>query len=218
MHRVLEPEIMEDRDQSVAYAAADFSTTNQLFVDGLLRDYPDAGDQIVDIGCGPCDVMIRLARLRPSLRITAVDGSAEMIGIAEQAIAAAQLKSRVTPMKGYIPGLPLTEHSFDVVLSKDLLHHLPEPTVLWNEAKRLGRKGAVLYVMDLVRPPTADAARNIVETAAGNEPPILKEDFYNSLCAAFTLEEVRQQVQQCSLKVSVEPFGSRHMLIKGQLE
>ena len=32
MERVLEPELMDDELQSIAYAKADFSTSNQLFV------------------------------------------------------------------------------------------------------------------------------------------------------------------------------------------
>ena len=40
MERILEPELMEDERQSIAYAKADFSTSNQLFVDGLNRDFP----------------------------------------------------------------------------------------------------------------------------------------------------------------------------------
>ena len=41
MKRILEPEIMEDREQSLAYARADFSATNKWFVENLVSDYPD---------------------------------------------------------------------------------------------------------------------------------------------------------------------------------
>lgn len=41
MERVLEPEIMNDEQQALAYAKADFSTSNQWYVDHLLADYPD---------------------------------------------------------------------------------------------------------------------------------------------------------------------------------
>jgi putative heme-binding domain-containing protein len=61
MLRTLEPEIMDDGEQSLAYANANFSTSNQWFVDHLLADYPEALHNVVDIGCGPCDVMLRLA-------------------------------------------------------------------------------------------------------------------------------------------------------------
>lgn len=217
MERILEPEIMNDEQQALAYAKADFSTSNQWYVDHLLADYPDQLDHVLDIGCGPGDVMLRLATARPGTRITAIDGADAMIALARKAVQTAGLQTRITAQQGYIPGLPLMEHSFDAILSKDLLHHLPDPMVLWNEARRLGRPGAAIYVMDLMRPQSAQATRNIVETVAGDELPILKDDFYASLCAAFTPEEVKAQVKRSGLPLEVTQVSERHMVIKGLL-
>jgi len=215
MDRVLEPELMNDEQQALAYAKADFSASNQWYVDHLLADYPIELGNVLDIGCGPGDVMLRLASALPSVRITAVDGSSAMIELARNAVRSAGLEQRVTPVQGYVPGLPLEERSFDAVLSKDLLHHLPDPMVLWSEARRLGRSGAPLYVMDLVRPESPQAAHDIVETVARDELPILKADFYASLRAAFTLEEARAQVKQSRLPLDVTRVSDRHMVIKG---
>jgi len=217
MERILEPEIMEDAEQALAYAKADFATSNQWYVDHLLADFPKSLGNVLDIGCGPADVPVRLARAHPTIRITAIDGSAAMLELAQKAVEAARLQKRIATVQGYIPGLPFDEHSFDAVLSKDLLHHLPDPIVLWSEARRLGRRGAALYVMDLFRPASTDAARTIVETVAGKEHPILKEDFYNSLCAAFSVEEVRSQIKQSGLGLDVIQISDRHMLIRGLL-
>lgn len=140
-----------------------------------------------------------------------------MIELARKAVANAGLEQRVTPLQGYIPGLPLAERSFDAILSKDLLHHLPDPMVLWSETRRLGRSGAAIYVMDLMRPESPQAARNVVETVAPNELPILKADFYASLCAAFTFDEARAQVKRSGLPLEVAQVSDRHMVIKGVL-
>lgn len=215
MERILEPELMDDEQQSLAYAEADFSTSNQLFVDSLVGDFPTHLHTIVDIGCGPADVVIRLARAAPRASITALDGSAPMIALARTAVRAAGVDDRVTLLHTRIPGPPPASQSFDAVLSKDLLHHLADPTVLWNEVKRLGRPGAAVYVMDLVRPEGEDAARAMVKEGAGSEHPILQHDFYNSLLAAFTMDEVRAQVADAGLDLTVAPIGVRHMLIRG---
>ena len=66
MERVLEPELMTDEQQALAYAKADFSTSNQWYVDHLLADCPVELGNILDIGCGPGDVMLRLASARRS--------------------------------------------------------------------------------------------------------------------------------------------------------
>ena len=217
MERILEPELMDDEQQSVAYAEADFSTSNQFFVDSLVRDFPTHLRDIVDIGCGPADVVIRLANAVPGAVITALDGSAPMIALGRAAVGAARVDDRVTLLHARIPGPPPATQSFDAVLSKDLLHHLPDPQVLWSEVKRLGRSGAAVYVMDLVRPETPEAALAMVQDGAGSEDPILQRDFYNSLLAAFTLDEVRSQLSTAGLDMTVALAGVRHMLIRGIL-
>jgi len=217
MERRLEPELMDDEQQSIAYAQADFSTSNQLYVDSLVRDFPEHLRTVVDIGCGPADVVIRLARAVPHAAITAVDGSAPMIALARRAAREAGVADRVTLLHARIPGPPPPSHAFDAVLSKDMLHHLPDPMVLWNEVRRLGRPGAAIYVMDLLRPPSEEAARAMVAEGAGSEHPILQHDFYHSLLAAFTMDEARAQVAAAGLDLTVRPIGVRHMLIAGTL-
>ena len=215
MERVLESELMDDELQSIAYARADFSASNQFFVDGFINDFPQRLRTAVDIGCGPGDVMIRLARALPDLHITAIDASAPMIALARGAVMTEGASDRIELVQGYVPGVALQAHSFDAVLSKDLLHHVPDPSVLWKEIARLGRPGAVVYVMDLVRPPTREEAHRIVDRVAGREDPILREDFYNSLCAAFTVDELREQVAAAGLDLEVRQASDRHALISG---
>ncbi len=160
---------------------------------------------------------MRLAQARPSIRITAVDGSAAMIELAAQAVRGAGLGARVAAMQGYILGLALPEQSFDAVVSKDLLHHLPDPAALWSEARRLGRPGGILYVMDLIRPATHQEARDTVERVASGEQPILEQGFFNSLCAVLAMEEVESQLRHAGLTLEVGRIGDRHMLIRGRL-
>jgi ubiquinone/menaquinone biosynthesis C-methylase UbiE len=208
---------MDDEQQSVAYAKADFSTSNQFFVDSVVRDFHGHMHDVVDIGCGPGDVEVRLARAVPGVHITAVDGSAPMIALARVAVHSAGLDSRVTVVQGYIPGASLREHGYDAILSKDLLHHLPDPSVLWREVSRLGRTGGAVAVMDLIRPATPGDARRIVDAVAAGEDPILREDFYNSLCAAFTIDELREQLATAGLTFDVMKVSERHVLIRGIL-
>jgi ubiquinone/menaquinone biosynthesis C-methylase UbiE len=213
--RILEPEIMDGEVEAKAYAAADFSDSNQWYVNHLTAEFPSHLANILDLGCGPADVPVRIARAKPSARITAVDGSAEMLKLARAAITAAGLDARITLHLGLLPGLALPENSFDAILCKDMLHHLHDPQVLWSETKRLARPGAAIYVMDLLRPDSPAEARAIVERVSANEHPVLKEDFYNSLCAAFTIAEVREQLRIAGLPLDVEQVTDRHMRIKG---
>src|SRR5207244_13591571 len=82
MERILEPEVMDDAAHALAYARADFAEVNRGFVDRFRTSFPDlAGSRVVDLGCGPGDIPIRLARLLPALAVTAVDAPVPMLGL-----------------------------------------------------------------------------------------------------------------------------------------
>jgi ubiquinone/menaquinone biosynthesis C-methylase UbiE len=217
MDRILEPEIMDGEAEAAAYARADFSDSNQAYVADVVTSFPTQLARVVDLGCGPGDIAIRLNRAAPSTRITAVDGSRAMLAIARQALRTAGLEAKVSFLEGRVPGVALPAGSFDLVLSKDMLHHLPDPQVLWTEVRRLGRPGAAVCVVDLCRPATPAAAREIVERVSGAEHPLLKTDFYNSLCAAFTADEVRAQLSVAQLPLAVSQLTERHLCVKGRL-
>ena len=217
MDRVLEPEIMDGEAEAAAYARADFSDSNQAYVRDVVSSFPAHLGQVVDLGCGPGDIAIRLSKAAGTARITAVDASPAMLALAHRALRAAGLAARVTFVAGRLPGVALAAGHFDLVLSKDMLHHLPDPQVLWSEVQRLGRPGAAVCVMDLSRPESPAAAHEIVEQVSGGEHPLLKTDFYNSLCAAFTADEVRAQLAAAGLALTVSQLTERHLCVKGRL-
>ena len=216
MKRVLEQELMHGRKQVIAYARANFSASNQLFVDSLARDYPNLR-KAIDLGCGPADVLIRLAKANPKMSIVGVDGSARMVQVATVRIIAAGMANQIQIVFGRIQGLKLGTDDFDAICSKDLLHHLESGRVLWDEIKCIGKPGTVVYVMDLFRPRTLADAKMIVKKNAAHEHPLLKEDFLNSLRAAFTLDEVKRQLARAGLQLEASIISERHMLIKGKL-
>ena len=208
---------MDGEAEAAAYARADFSDSNQAYVDDVVASFPQRLAQVVDLGCGPGDIALRLSRAAANTRITGVDGSPAMLAIARAALRLAGLEGRVSFLEGRIPGVALPAGSFDLVLSKDMLHHLPDPQVLWSEVRRLGRPGAGVCVVDLCRPPTPAAAHAIVERVSRDEHPLLKSDFYNSLCAAFTADEVRAQLAVAGLSLVVSQLTERHLCVKGRL-
>ena len=61
MERILEPEVMDGEEQVRVYANADFAEENQGFVDQFLACTPKSGRKpVLDLGCGPADIPIRL--------------------------------------------------------------------------------------------------------------------------------------------------------------
>jgi SAM-dependent methyltransferase len=219
MERVPETEeLMEGEAQAEAYARADFAEPNERFCAELrARAGSRIAGRAVDLGCGPADIPVRLAREHRALHVDAVDGSAEMLRWAERAVQAAELGERVRLLHVQLGEVVLLPRVYDYVLSNSLLHHLHAPALLWNEVARLLAPGGYVQVMDLMRPASEADARAIVARHASGEADVLQRDFLASLCAAFTPDEVRAQVQAAGLQwLRIEPISDRHMLIWGR--
>jgi ubiquinone/menaquinone biosynthesis C-methylase UbiE len=175
--------------------------------------------RLVDLGCGPADIPIRFCRALPALSVTGVDGSEAMLAAGRRAVAAAGLADRVDLVRARLPGLARAPGGFHGVVSNSLVHHMPHAEVFWSEVTRLGRAGAPVLVMDLHRPVSPERARDLVETYSAGEPEVLKRDFFHSLCAAFTLAEVRGQLRAAGLEqLRCETTGDRHWLAWGRLD
>ncbi|MCO5166914.1 MAG: class I SAM-dependent methyltransferase [Planctomycetes bacterium] len=218
MERRLEPEVMDDPEQAGAYAAADFDASNQAFADRCVEALRGVErGLVVDLGCGPADIPLRLARaLPPGVRVVGVDASAAMLALARHAVGGA---ARVDLVRAYLPDLPLRPGACAAVVSNSLLHHLPDPAPFWRAVRALGRPGAPVVVGDLFRPPSEDDARRIVREAAVSDHPLLERDFFASLLAAFTIDEVCAQVRDAGLAgaLRVGAVSERHLLVRGRL-
>ena len=220
MQRILEPELMDEDEQARAYAEADFAEPNERFVGYFDTEiHPAVRGAVLDLGCGPGDIVLRLAKRHQGLTVHGLDGSEAMLHFAVERLSREPaLQSRVQFVHGILPGAALPLATYDAVVSNSLLHHLHEPHVLWNAIREVAAPGAAVLVMDLYRPPTPGAAQEIVEAYSGEEPEVLKRDFFNSLCAAFEPDEVRAQLQSCGLGcLDVRTVSDRHLLVAGRL-
>jgi SAM-dependent methyltransferase len=220
MQRIPEPELMDEAEQARAYALADFTEPNERFVASFDTMFPDLrAGSVLDLGCGPGDIVLRLASRHPELVVHGLDGSAAMLQFASERLhECPELSGRVQFIAGILPGATLPLPAYDAVISNSLLHHLHDPMVFWRAIKEAGRPGAAVLVMDLFRPASLAAATALAAQYAANEPEVLQRDFLASLLAAFEPAEVRQQLAACGLgDLQVTTVSDRHMLIAGYL-
>jgi len=221
MKRIPEPELMDTEEQARAYAAADFSEAHQSYVTLFSETFPKrpATATVLDLGCGPADVTIRFAKANPGYTFHAVDGSAAMLNCARQALKSQRrLIQRIKLVAGYIPGAPIPCKSYDLILSNSFLHHLHDPKVLWRCVRRHAKTGTLVFITDLFRPASHARAKALVRKYSHAEPPILKRDFYNSLLAAFTPDEIKEQLAKAKLdQLRVKVISDRHLMIYGRI-
>lgn len=220
MQRIPEAELMDDPAQALAYARADFSEPHNHFVELFAqRCVMPAGAAVLDLGCGPGDICRRFARAFPDCRIHAVDASPAMLELGRNDTRAARLHDRIAFIQAYLPDAELPRAAYDVILSNSLLHHLPAADTLWNSIRRFGKPGTFVFVMDLLRPDSTARAAQLVELYADGEPEILRQDFFNSLCAAYRLDEITAQLQAHGLfdRLKPEAVSDRHFIVAGRL-
>ncbi len=221
MKRRPEPELMEEPEQALAYAQADFSESNTLFIKLLaeLKPGPLDGARALDLGCGPADIVCRFLRAYPNATCDAVDGSNAMLDQARATLERVPgLAPRCRLLLECLPSPALAQGQYDLVLSNSLLHQLHNPQVLWQTVRETARPGALVLVMDLMRPASAGWAEALVATYTANEPELLRTDFRNSLFAAFEPKEVEDQLQEAGLsELQVGVVSDRHLAVCGRL-
>jgi 2-polyprenyl-3-methyl-5-hydroxy-6-metoxy-1,4-benzoquinol methylase len=220
MKRIPEPELMDSQAQTLAYAEADFSDSNSLFVERFIDRFPGLGEygRLIDLGCGPADICLRLARKLPGWQVTGLDAGENMLQRAAEAIAAANMQDHVQLRLSYLPDDGLESAAYDAVTSNSLLHHLPNPATLWSTVREVARPGAAVTVMDLRRPESDARARDLVDQYADGAPDILREDFYHSLRAAYTPDEIAAQLSAAGLDhLQIELPSDRHWIASGTI-
>lgn len=212
-----EPEPMDLDEEAQAYAEADFSDVNEAFVSCLVGVAPDSAVlTALDLGTGPADIPVRLARHKPRWIIAAADVSLAMLRLGHDALRTSDAPPLITLVQTDGKMLPFEDNAFDVVFSNSILHHITDTARLWDEVRRVVKPGGLVFFRDLMRPGSRSAARAIVALYAGAESVLLQEEYYRSLLSAYTVPEVEGQLRDAKLEsLCVRAATDRHLDVMG---
>jgi SAM-dependent methyltransferase len=117
---------------------------------------------ILEVGSGPGQLAVLLARKAPRLTVTGVDLSAEMVERAARRSEGAGLGEHVRFEVGDVGALPFPDAGFDGTVSTLSLHHWPEPTCGLAEIHRVLKPGGETLIYDLAHwlwPPARGGSR-----------------------------------------------------------
>ena len=212
MKRVPEPDLMEQKEQAYAYANADFSNSNGLFLEKLF-EFCSITDEtkILDVGCGDGEIPIEIYKKTKS-KITVLDGSSAMLDEFSKKMSANNIDNIKIIQRRY-EDTYLTEKSFDVLISNSVLHHVKSPKLFWEKSFNLVRQQGHIVLMDLFRPSNEHELSSVLDKYGGNNP-VLLNDFENSLRAAYTPNEVEGQLSSFSnISSSVKAISDRHFFV-----
>ncbi len=217
MKRIPEGERMDQPVAADAYARADFADVNARFVEDVAQAFAGLSPKrLLDLGSGPGDIPIALARAPAAPTIVAVDASGVMLNWASRRIAASRPSGRISLVQADAKMLPFGQGAFNAIVSNSILHHVADPHLFWCEVRRLLARGGRVFMRDLMRPASIADAHALVNEYARDESEELQGEFFRSLCAAFTVDEVRDQLREAGLAVlDVRVSSDRHLDIVG---
>ena len=153
--RLPEPEVMDEAEEVAAYASATaqayLDRLDNTFVAHVLRLGVHRG-RALDLGTGPGQIPLKLARRLPLMEFLGLDRSEKMLEEARRQAAALGLSERVRFQLGDANRIEFPDDSFALVICNSVLHHLAQPVRVLNEIARVARPGAALLLRDLRRP------------------------------------------------------------------
>ena len=191
MERTVEPELMEREDQVTSYAAADFSEGENDLINKikyyLIKNniILNQTDLIVDLGCGPGNISEKLCLKWPKANVVGIDGSKEMIRIAELNKKSSPNRSRLknlrymcADIKNLKPSEISLEKNISLLVSNSVIHHIPCLGDFFNCLDKLSSNLTINFHKDLKRPNDEKLALELKEKCAEECNDILTNDYY----------------------------------------
>ena len=206
--RVPEMEVMDDETEVEAYASAAaqsyLESIDRSFVEHVARLHRGREPEgtAVDVGCGPGQITIMMARRWPKMRFIGFDAAPSMLAQARRDAAAARLDNvefqlhRVGPQgEG---GLPYEDAGFDLVTCNSVLHHLADPLASLDEMARVSKPAGAFLLRDLARP-LAPLFPLHVRIFGRHYQGEMRQLYEASVRAAYTPEELQELLSRSRL-------------------
>ncbi len=116
------------------------------------RAHARPGQRVLDLGCGTGTLTVMLKLSAPLAHITGIDGDEKVLAIAKAK--AGQAKVEIRWDHGLAYELPYPDHSFDLVVSSLVIHHLASADKVraFREVRRILRPAGEFHIVDFGRP------------------------------------------------------------------
>lgn len=213
MQRILEPEVMDTVEEAREYDAMDHSGPNNAFVQRLIE--LGAQGVMLDVGTGPGHIPLLVCEKIPGARVFGIDLSRNMLKIAEQHRMRSPNRNRIIYQLADAKKIDFQERNFDVVYSNTILHHIPDPRPFLKECRRVLRVRGVLLIRDLMRPASAEIAREQADRIAAGATQKQRDLLCASYCASFTPDELRALAKESGLEsAEVVEDDATHMSLQ----
>jgi ubiquinone/menaquinone biosynthesis C-methylase UbiE len=156
----------------------------------------------LDVGTGPGIFPIFLSKALPNVQFKAIDLSPVMVEISRKNAIEAGLRDGIDFQVDSAYSLPCEDHSLDLLLCINTLHHLDRPVDFFNEVARSLRDGGSFVIVDFHRDTSFIFVGifNLFWKFFFGKYPEAKRGFLESVYSSYTIEECRTFLKQSKLK------------------
>lgn len=128
---------------------------NKVWLKTMLDVIDRKPKNILDYGCGTCLFYQGIKKRFNNSDYTGVDISQDMLNIAKKRY------GKIRLICGDCENLPIKKESFDFVIGRGILHHLPNPKKGVSEIQRVLKKDGYAVICDTTKNPIFAILRNI---------------------------------------------------------
>ena len=202
--RISEPGVIEDRELAEYYslmAKRYMGIPCKRILKRVMAKGIEKGTAL-DIGTGPGIFPIFLSKSLPGIRFKGIDLSPVMIDLALENAIDEGLGNKIAFEAGSAYSLPFEDHSIDLVLCINTLHHLDHPIDFFNEVARTLKEGGGFVIVDFHRdtPMALVGIFDLFWRAFFGKHPKAKRGFLESVRSSYTVEECRDFLEQSRLR------------------
>ena len=156
----------------------------------------------IDVGTGPGIFPIFISKALPGIRFRGIDLSPVMVDLARKNAIEEGINNRIEFDVGSAYSLPVEDHSLDLLLCINTIHHLDRPVDFFNEVVRSLKEEGAFVIVDFHR----DASFvfigifNLLWKAFFGKHPKARRGFLESIRSSYTIEEFRKFLEQSRLR------------------
>jgi SAM-dependent methyltransferase len=162
------------------------------FAENILNKInPTQNSLVLEIGPGPGWAGINLIKKRADLKLEGQEASPDMVRVAAENAKNEGLAERILYKVGVgeeMTGFP--DHHFDLVISRDSLHHWTDPRRVFLEIKRVLKEKGKIYIHDHRRDLNF-FGRLIITVLSAFIPGGMGKYWKSSIAAAYTRDEIQ---------------------------
>ncbi len=155
--------------------------------------------KVLEIGPGPAWISIIMVKENPTIHITGLEISKDMIRVASKNIKDEKVEKNFTFIQGNAKNMSMFEdYSFDAVISHDSLHHWEKPLKVFNEIARVIKDDGVFCIGD-GRRDIGLGAKIIFNIVRLFIPKQMSYYWKTSIMAGYTPTEVKEMLDHTNL-------------------